>query len=199
MDAAAVRSLDDAARAGTICRLRCTEPIPRVHTAHAHAADFSTYVHTSSLLEPHEDVVCTMPLFNCRYGVALANEILPQYPVSRFASPFWADAQIIGDAMVSALRPNGSISPCICNRCHNYRTCLCAFLYNIAPQMTCPARQSAKWIVDSRANLTNPAPMYVYFFNHTLEVVQVRAAPTACRTRLWRCSVVIAVRTRCVE
>ncbi len=42
-------------------------------------------------------------------------------------------------------------------------------------QMTCPARRSAQWVAESRKNLTNPAPVYTYFFNHTLEVVQVGA------------------------
>ena len=41
-------------------------------------------------------------------------------------------------------------------------------------QMTCPARQSALWIAAGRANDTNAAPVYTYFFNHTLEVIQVR-------------------------
>lgn len=39
--------------------------------------------------------------------------------------------------------------------------------------MSCPARSTARWITAGRANVTNPAPVYVYFFNHTMEWVQL--------------------------
>ena len=37
-----------------------------------------------------------------RYGMALAEQVLPHYPLSHFQDPFWADAQVIGDAVVRA-------------------------------------------------------------------------------------------------
>jgi len=36
----------------------------------------------------------------------------------------------------------------------------------------CPARQSAKWMVQGRANLLHPQPVYVYFFNYTSELTK---------------------------
>ena len=46
--------------------------------------------------------------------------------------------------------------------------------------MTCYARSTARSIATARANLTNPAPVYVYFFNHTLEVIQLFVPDKGC-------------------
>jgi hypothetical protein len=39
--------------------------------------------------------------------------------------------------------------------------------------MLCASQRSAQWIAQSRAGLADAAPVFVYFFNHTLEVIQL--------------------------
>lgn len=47
-------------------------------------------------------------------------------------------------------------------------------------QMSCSARDTARWITTSRQNLSNPAPVYVYFFNHTLNIINWLAPNLGC-------------------
>jgi carboxylesterase type B len=46
--------------------------------------------------------------------------------------------------------------------------------------MSCFARSSGRWLAAARQNLSNPAPVYVYFFNHTLEVIQLFVPNKGC-------------------
>jgi hypothetical protein len=39
--------------------------------------------------------------------------------------------------------------------------------------MTCAARRSARWIAASRQNQTNAPGVFVYYFNHTLLVIDL--------------------------
>lgn len=47
-------------------------------------------------------------------------------------------------------------------------------------QFSCPARSTARWVTSSRQNLTDPAPVYLYFFNHTIEWVQLLDPTRGC-------------------
>lgn len=80
-----------------------------------------------------------------RYGQNLSNVVLPNYPFSDYKSPFWLDAEIVGDSM-----------------------------------MKCAARRSARWISTSRQNQTDAPGVFVYFFNHTLLVIDLFVPDKGC-------------------
>ena len=46
--------------------------------------------------------------------------------------------------------------------------------------MSCFARNTARWLTTARASLPAPAPVYTYFFNHTLEVIQLFVPNKGC-------------------
>lgn len=46
--------------------------------------------------------------------------------------------------------------------------------------MTCPARRSGHWLSAGRAGVANPADVFVYYFNHTLLLVDLFAPSKGC-------------------
>jgi carboxylesterase type B len=50
----------------------------------------------------------------------------------------------------------------------------------VCVQMSCFARNSGRWLAAARQNLSNPAPVYLYFFNHTLEVIELFVPDKGC-------------------
>jgi hypothetical protein len=93
---------------------------------------------------------------------------MQEYPASNFSSVYWATSRALGDSQVHDFPP----------------ACLAPSLFfSFLPscfQMSCYARNSARWLTAGRQSNPNPAPVFMYFFNHTLEVVQIFAPDKGC-------------------
>ena len=96
----------------------------------------------------------------CRYGAALGAGVASAYPESQYSSAYWASSDALGDAIVRFTAAFVIL---------RLRWCFPAGV----SQFSCYVHDTARWIALARSRPGQDAsPVFVYFFNHTLQVVR---------------------------